>query len=139
MTESIDKNLHKAEIAVRYAETDAMGFVYYGNYFTFFEVARISALAKIGYPYHIMEKNNILIPVLSAHADYKKPAKFGDVLEVRTKRFRLGQAKIHFTYEVYRGTDLIATGETTHAFMNSDGKPIRPPKDIFDLFPPLKD
>ncbi len=123
------------ELKVRYAETDAMKFVYYGNYFTYFEVARITALEALGYPYHEMEANNVMIPVLSACADYKKPAHFGNTLQVHTRWYREGRAKIKFTYEVKRGDTLIATGVTRHAFMNSQGRPIRPPADIYKHFP----
>ncbi len=126
---------HVTELSVRYAETDAMGFVYYGNYLTYFECARISALAELGHPYHIMEQNNIFIPVLSAHVDYKRPAHFGDTLQIHMQRCRLGHTRIKFNYSVFRNKDLLATGYSTHAFMDSNGKPIRPPKEIFELFP----
>ena len=137
MADLPESNSHKVDIRIRYAETDAMGFVYYGNYFTYFEVARISALENLGFPYHEMEKNNILIPVLSARADYKKPAKFGDVISICSKRHRVGKTRIQFTYEVYCREKLIATGETQHTFMDSNGRPIRPPEEIIRLFEPL--
>jgi acyl-CoA thioester hydrolase len=138
MTNLTGSNSHITEIKVRYAETDAMGFVYYANYFTYFEVCRIEALGALGHPYHDMEKKNVFIPVISAKADYLKPARFGDVLKIRTLWHRLGQARIQFSYEVFVQDYLIATGETRHPFMNSDGKPIRPPKDIIHLFPQLE-
>ncbi len=123
------------EITVRYAETDAMGFVYYANYLTYFEVSRIQALAQMGHPYAEMEKKNIFIPVLSAEAHYKKPARFGDVLKIESTQYRLGRAKIQFNYRVFRDNDLLTLGKTTHAFMNSAGQPLRPPEDIITLFP----
>lgn len=131
-------NCHESEIQVRYAETDAMGFVYYGHYLTYFEVARINALADIGHPYHEMEGKGILIPVLSARVEYKKPARFGDKLIIRSMRHLLGKARVRFSYEVFCKKQLIATGQTTHAFMNRNQKPIRPPVDIAQHFPPLE-
>jgi len=91
-------------------------------------------LESMGFPYHEMEKNNVLIPVLSAHADYKKPAGFGDVLAIHIRRYREGKARILFTYEVFCRNECIATGETVHAFMDSDRRPIRPPAEIIRLF-----
>jgi acyl-CoA thioester hydrolase len=130
-------NASEVKIQVRYSETDAMKFVYYANYFVYFEVARTSALAEMGHPYWEMEKRNVLIPVLTSHCEYKKPARYGDLLSIRTTRWRLGHARIRFDYEVLRGEDLLATGRTEHAFMHPEGKAIRPPAEILDLFPPL--
>src|SRR6186713_1939630 len=86
----------------RYSETDAMGIVYYANYLIYFEVARTTALADLGHPYWEMEKQGWLIPVLSAHCDYHRPARYGDTLRLRTRRARLGRARIRFDYELYR-------------------------------------
>ncbi|HBC73432.1 MAG TPA: hypothetical protein DC017_00990, partial [Candidatus Wallbacteria bacterium] len=60
-------------LRVRYAETDTMGVVYYGNYFTWFEVARTDALRQIGYPYSLLEKDGVLLPVVEASARYIAP------------------------------------------------------------------
>ena len=122
-------------IQVRYSETDAMKFVYYANYLVYFEVARTSALAELGHPYWEMEKQKVLIPVLTSHCEYLKPARYGDQLRVQTLRWRLGQARIRFEYLVLRGEELLAKGHTEHAFMHPEGRPIRPPKEIVDLFP----
>lgn len=123
-------------IQVRYSETDAMKFVYYANYLVYFEVARTSALADLGHPYWEMEKRHVLIPVLAAHCDYVKAARYGDKLTVRTLRWRKGAARIRFEYHVLRGEELLATGYTEHAFMHPEGRAIRPPAEIIGLFPP---
>jgi acyl-CoA thioester hydrolase len=130
-------NQSEISIQVRYSETDAMKFVYYANYLVYFEVARTSALAELGHPYWEMEKREVLIPVLTAHCEYRKPGRYGDKLTVRTTRWRSGAARIRFDYEVLREGEVIATGRTEHAFMHPEGRPIRPPKEIVDLFPPL--
>jgi acyl-CoA thioester hydrolase len=129
-------NISEVRIQVRYSETDAMKFVYYANYLVYFEVARTSALAELGHPYWEMEKREVLIPVLTSHCDYRKPGRYGDQLLIRTARWRLGLARIRFDYEVLRGDELLATGHTEHAFMHPEGRPIRPPREILDLFPP---
>jgi acyl-CoA thioester hydrolase len=128
-----------SEIALRprYAETDAMGVVYYANYLVYFEVARTTALAELGHPYWEMEKAGCLIPVLRAHCEYLRPARYGDALTVRVARSRISAARIRFDYVVLRaGEDSpLATGFTEHAFMNPAGKPLRPPAEIIGLFP----
>lgn len=123
----------------RYADTDAMGVVYYANYLVYFEVARTTALADLGHPYWEMEKAGVLIPVLRAHCEYLRPARYGDALTVRVARSRAGSARIRFDYEIRReGEDaVLATGYTEHAFVSPAGKPLRPPKDIFALFPDI--
>jgi acyl-CoA thioester hydrolase len=124
----------------RYSETDAMGIVYYANYLIYFEVARTTALAELGHPYWEMEKQGWLIPVLSAHCDYHRPARYGDTLRLVTHRRRLGRARIRFDYELFReGADEnrapLVSGYTEHAFMSPAGKPLRPPAELMTLFP----
>lgn len=134
----MDAPANRSEITlqVRYSETDAMKFVYYANYLVYFEVARTSALADLGHPYWEMEKKNVLIPVLAAHCDYIKAGRYGDKLTVRTLRWRKGAARIRFEYEVLREDgEKLASGYTEHAFMHPEGRAIRPPRDIMDLFP----
>jgi acyl-CoA thioester hydrolase len=133
--DSASSNRSEVRIQVRYSETDAMKFVYYANYFVYFEVARTSALADLGHPYWEMEKNNVLIPVLSSHCEYVKPGRYGDLLTIRTLRWRKGGARIRFEYQVLRGEELLATGFTEHAFMHPEGRAIRPPREIIGLFP----
>ena len=132
-------NRSEIQIQVRYSETDAMKFVYYANYLVYFEVARTSALAELGHPYWEMEKRMVLIPVLSAHCEYIKPGRYGDLLTIRTLRWRKGGARIRFEYEVLRDQELLAKGHTEHAFMHPEGRAIRPPKEIIALFPPWQD
>jgi acyl-CoA thioester hydrolase len=133
----VPDNASRLRLAVRYSETDAMGFVYYANYLVYFEVARTTALAEQGQPYWEMEKRGVLIPVLRAHCEYLAPARYGDSLLIETVRTRLGLARIRFEYRVSRegdGTQL-ARGFTEHAFMSPEGKPLRPPPELAGLFP----
>jgi acyl-CoA thioester hydrolase len=129
--------LSELRLQPRYSETDAMGIVYYANYLIYFEVARTTALADLGHPYWEMEKKGWLIPVLRAHCEYQRPARYGDSLVLRTRRMRLGKARIRFEYELRReGEDaLLVTGYTEHAFMSPEGKPLRPPAPLMELFP----
>jgi acyl-CoA thioester hydrolase len=138
MPEPMGTNRSEVRIQVRYSETDAMKFVYYANYLIYFEVARTSALAELGHPYWEMEKQQVLIPVLMAHCDYIKPARYGDQLTIQTSRWRKGKARIRFEYKILRENELLSEGYTEHAFMHPEGRPIRPPKEIIDLFPDYK-
>jgi acyl-CoA thioester hydrolase len=140
MTAASPSPVSTMSLQPRYADTDAMGVVYYANYFVYFEVARTTALAELGHPYWDMEKNGILIPVLRAHCEYHGPARYGDTLIVRTNRMRLGRARIRFEYALHRAESsgesaALATGYTEHAFVSPAGKPLRPPEDIMGLFP----
>ncbi len=128
-------NLSEIKIQVRYSETDAMKFVYYANYLVYFEVARTSALAELGHPYWEMEKKNVLIPVLTAHCDYIKACRYGDLLTIKTNRWKKSAARIRFEYQVFCEEDLRATGFTEHAFMHPAGHAIRPPRELAGLFP----
>lgn len=126
-----------ASLRPRYADTDAMGVVYYANYLVYFEVARTTALAELGHPYWEMEKKGVLIPVLRAHCEYLRPARYGDALTVRVARSRAGAARVRFDYKIRREDEdsPLATGFTEHAFVSPAGKPLRPPQEIFQLFP----
>lgn len=130
-------NRSETEIRVRYSETDAMRFVYYANYFVWFEVARTSALEELGHPYHEMEKRGCLIPVLDARCSFMRPARYGDRITIRVERWKVGAARVRFDYQVLRGNELLATGNTIHAFMHPEGRAIRPPAEIISLFPNL--
>ena len=115
-------------IRVRYAETDRMNVVHHRNYLVWFELARIEMLDSIGLPYIEVEKEGLFIPVLGASLEYKMPAFFDDRIEVHLFMREKPRARFHFHYEVCRGGELIATGQTTHGFMDGNGKGLRPPE-----------
>ena len=103
----LSDNMHEVEIKVRYTGTDAMGFVHHSHYYNYFEVARIQAFEDLGHPYQDMEKQDIMIPVISSQARYLHPVFFGDVLIIKTSKKQISAAKIQFNYEVYKGDMLI--------------------------------
>ena len=116
-----------SQIRVRYAETDRMDVVYHSNYLVWFETARILMLDEIGIPYLEIEASNLHLPVLTASAVYKRPARFDDRLEIHLFMRAKPRARFHFDYEVRRGDPLLATGSTSHGFMDTNGKALRPP------------
>jgi acyl-CoA thioester hydrolase len=123
-------------IRVRYAETDKMGVVYYANYFIWFEVARADLLRSLGWTYREMEHDGVSLPVIEAHCEYRRPARYDDEMEVRTKGRMLSPVRMEFTYEVVRCDDqsIAASGHTIHAALDPAGKPCRLPERIRRVF-----
>lgn len=120
------------EVRVRYEETDKMGIVYHANYFTWFEVARIELLDAMGCPYLSLEEDGLFLPVLSCKADFHSPAHFDDRLRVVVKIEDSPLVRIRADYEVFREEQLLATGETTHAFLSTEGKVVRTPEKFME-------
>jgi acyl-CoA thioester hydrolase len=113
-------------IRVRYAETDQMGVVYHGNYFTWFEVGRVELCRQLGFEYRQMEiEDDSFIVVAEAQCRYKRPAHFDEVLVVRTQLSNSQRRTIRFKYEILNqsSSELIATGETTHVICDKLGRP----------------
>jgi len=123
-------------LRVRYAETDKMGVVYYANYLVWFEVARADLLRSLGWTYREMELEGVLLPVIEAHCDYRKPARYDDEIEVRTQGHVLSPVRMEFQYEVIRKQDdvVTATGRTVHAALDPSGKPCRIPQRVREAF-----
>jgi acyl-CoA thioester hydrolase len=120
------------EVRVRYEETDKMGIVYHANYFTWFEIARIELLDAMGCPYRSLEEDSLFLPVLGCQADFHLPAHFDDRLRIVVRIEDFPVVRIKANYEVTRGEQLLATGETTHAFVSGDGKVVRPPETFLE-------
>ena len=123
-------------VRVRYAETDQMGVVYYANYLVWFEVGRTDWLRETGWSYREMEVDGLALPVIQAHCDYRQSAKYDDEIDVRTRASKASAVRIQFDYEVVRRTDnvVIATGYTVHATIDRQGRPVRLPERVKDLF-----
>lgn len=122
------------KIRVRYGETDRMGYVYYGNYATYFEVARVESLRTLGINYKDMEDGGISLPVLEYKIKYIKPAFYDEVLIIKIKINELPKVRIKFDYETYneQGT-LLNIAETTLVFVNtSTMKPCSAPDLVLD-------
>jgi acyl-CoA thioester hydrolase len=126
---------HSIQLRVRYSETDQMSYVYYGNYASYFEVARVEAFRHIGFSYKEMEEAGILMPVLEYKTKYIKPAKYDDLLTIKVSIKEKPGIKIKFEYEVFNESDILLTvAETTLVFINKIGKPILPPAIFMSYF-----
>jgi acyl-CoA thioester hydrolase len=123
-------------ILIRYYETDQMGFVHHSNYLRYFELARIEWLSSMGFSYQEMEKTGILMPVIKANVNFKKPLIFGKSFKVKIEAFKIPKVKFELNYEVI-GTEneIIATGSTILVFLSANNlKPIRCPEFFSILF-----
>ena len=123
-------------LRVRYAETDKMGVVYYANYLVWFEVARADLLRTLGWSYRDMEIAGVSLPVIEAHCDYHRPARYDDEIEVRTDGRMLSPVRMEFEYRVILRQEgaLAASGRTVHAALDAAGKPCRLPARIREVF-----
>lgn len=117
----------RASITVRYAETDMMGIVYHGSYIPWFEVARTQLLREQGFPYRQLEADGYRIPVLEVGAKFIRPAVYDDQLTIIATIREKPSLRIRIEYEVRRGDELLATGQSAHAFCDVNGRPTRPP------------
>ena len=128
-------------LRVRYSETDRMQYVYYGNYAAYYEVGRVEALRQLGLSYRSLEESGIMMPVLESHSYYHRPAKYDDLLTIKTTIPQMPVLKIKFEYELFdeAGT-LLHSGDTTLAFINmASGRPVRAPQAMTDLLAPFFD
>lgn len=117
-------------IRVRYADTDQMKQVYYGKFFEYFEQGRSDMLRAIGLPYSRVEEMGFFLPVIEAHAEYRRPVRYDDEIQIVVMLRERPVARIRLDYEVRRGGDAepLATGYTIHGFVNATtGKPTRAP------------
>ena len=127
--------VNEIQIRVRYAETDQMGYVYYGHYAAYFEVARVEMLRSLGFSYKILEEEGVILPVLNYSIKYIRPAYYDDLLKIKTVIKDLPTARIRFDYETFNEKEeLINIAETTLVFVNrKTGRPSSPPTDLLEV------
>jgi acyl-CoA thioester hydrolase len=114
------------EVRVRYAETDQMGLVYYANYLVWFEVGRAEFCRQRGFAYRDFElENDAYLAVAEAQCRYRTPARYDDLLLIRTRVEEFRKRTIRFVYEIVRKDPLtiVATGSTLHVVLDSQGRP----------------
>ena len=133
----MNRHVSGAAVRVRYAETDQMGFAYYGNYMAWFEVGRCEWLRSLGWSYRELEaRDAVMLPVIEAHCEYRRPARYDDELLIRARGELLSPVRIRFTYEVVRadGGAVLASGHTVHACTDLSGRPKRLPAHVRAFF-----
>ena len=111
----------KHSLRVRYAETDPMKYVYYGNYAMYFELGRVELFRSIGISYDEIEKQGIWLPVSDYKIKYLKPALYDQKLEIHTFMRKIPGVRIEFDYEIYNENGIkITEASTTLFFLNSE-------------------
>lgn len=128
-------NGHEVEVRVRYSETDQMGVVYHGSYVPYFEIGRVEWLRNKGVSYKALEESGIALPIVSMHINYKKPARYDEVLTVLTKLKKYSGVKIEFDCEIHdENEELLTNAHFILVFVDTkNGKPIVPPQYILDV------
>ncbi|MAG18751.1 MAG: thioesterase [Flavobacteriaceae bacterium] len=124
---------------VRYTETDQMGFAHHSNYLNYFEMARIEWLNKIGFSYAALERQGIVMPVVSVQINFKSPAYFDDPLTIKLVVNEIPKASIKIDYIIMNALkNEIANGSTTIAFLNIEtNKPVRCPQKLLEIIESL--
>ena len=110
-------------IRVRYAETDRMGLLHHANYLVYFEQARTDLLRALGLTYKDMEDQGFLLVITKVEVRFRRPARYDDVLTIRTTVERTTMVRIDHRYEVFCEGQLLAEGSSTLACVNRDGRP----------------
>ena len=112
---------HNHQYRVRYADTDQMGYVYYGNYARLYEIGRVEALRSLGFNYKEMEDSGVMMPVYENKSRYIAPALYDELLTIRTTIKTMPAARVVFHYEIFNNADiLVHTGETTLVFVKME-------------------
>ncbi|WP_407849170.1 acyl-CoA thioesterase [Chryseobacterium sp. KCF3-3] len=122
-------------IRVRYTETDPMKYVYYGNYATYFEVARVELFRSIGISYDEIENQGIWLPVSDYKIKYIRPALYDQKLEIHTYVKKIPGVRIEFEYEIYNEEHTkITEASTTLFFLDAKtNKVIKCPDFLMEL------
>ncbi|MFZ9386804.1 MAG: acyl-CoA thioesterase [Chitinophagaceae bacterium] len=115
--------ISETQVRVRYAETDQMGVVYHSNYFPYFEAARAESIRQMGFTYADMERMGVIMPVVDVHCRYLRPARYDDLLTIRTTLKELPvHHKIEFQHEVINEQgELLAVGKIILYFVEAKG------------------
>lgn len=121
--------ISETSLRVRYSETDQMGYVYYGNYASYYEVARVESLRQLGLTYREIEEMGVMMPVLENRSKYLAPARYDDLLRIVTTLREKPGVRIRFEYQIFNAENvLIHQGETILVFINKlTNRPCRQP------------
>ena len=126
---------HSTTYRVIYGDTDTMGIVYHANYLRWFEIGRTELFRHLGLPYREIEARGLMLPVSEVNCKYLTPARYDDVILIEARLNTGFRAGMQFDYTITNqdGTIVHTRGYTRHAFVNGQGKVVRPPAFIRDL------
>lgn len=129
----------ETNVRVRYGETDQMGYVYYGFYAMYYEVARVESLRQLGITYKEIEAMGIIMPVLENHSKYLAPGRYDELLRIVTTIREKPGVRIRFEYDIFNEENkLINQGQTLLAFVDvKSNRPCRPPQAMENVLAPF--
>ena len=129
---------HETQIRIRYAETDQMGYVYYGNYASFYEVARTEMLRSTGFSYKKLEEMGVMLPVKEMVCKYHQAARYDDLITIKTYIKEKPLVRLRFDHEIFNEEGiLLNTGSTELVFVDMNSKrPCRAPQVFQDKMKP---
>ena len=124
------------KIRVIYADTDAMGIVYHTNYIRWFEIGRTELMREAGVVYDDLEKDGFFLPLTQLECHYLYPARYDDIVIIESRIEYFRRASVRFAYEIWdeNREKLLVEGSTVHAFLNREGKIVRAPARVADVF-----
>ena len=125
---------HEIELRVRYDEVDAMGFVHHSNYLRYFEIGRTELLRASGGGYRDMEAAGQWVVVVHVDCRYRKPARYDDVITVRTRIDKVTVGKIVHAYEITCNQETLVTASVTLVVIDQQGNPQRVPEELLELY-----
>jgi len=131
-----DKDVIETTLRVRYAETDAMGIVYHTNYIVWFEVGRGEFMRQRGGDYRQFEEQGLYLPVTEVVARFLSPARYDDLVVVKTSVAEVRSRSVTMYYEVLMQEtgQLLVTGHTKHFCTDQEGRVRRFPRDLVEAF-----
>lgn len=123
------------ELAVRYYETDQMGIVHHSNYIRYFECGRSDMMQKYGLPIEVIEREGVMLPVVSVEARYKTPARMGDTIRIVSRIDKVPMAKLEVNTEIFNQEGiLLCMGKVVLGFIDAVTRhPVRCPRNLADL------
>ena len=135
MASELKKLSHSSTYRVIYGDTDTMGVVYHANYLRWFEIGRTELFRYLGLPYREIEARGLMLPVSEVKCKYLTPARYDDVIVIEATLNTGFRAGMQFDYTITSQDRSVThtTGYTRHAFINGQGKVVRPPTFIRDL------
>ncbi|OJW24648.1 MAG: thioesterase [Planctomycetales bacterium 71-10] len=114
---------HEIQVRVRYAETDRMGLLHHANYAVYFEMGRTELLRSRGHSYREVEDAGFFLVIVDLECKFRQPARYDDLLTLRTTVARVTHVKIVHEYKLFRDGVLLTEGRTTLACVDREGKP----------------
>lgn len=124
---------HTTEIRVRYSETDAMGFLHHSNYLSYFEIGRTELFRAQGGSYRRLEELKLFLVVVKIEVRYRRPARYDDLLQLKTAIARSTAAKLEHSYQLFRGSELLAEASSVIACVNERGELQRIPENLVEI------